>query len=234
MYFLYNEPAMFHKGALIIGDTHFGIEERLTKDGIYQKNITEMMFEKVVELITQTNAKKLIILGDVKENILTLDEKTKTVLERLSELVEVIIVKGNHDGGIEQVKSIRVEPSHGFVYEGLGLVHGHAFPDEKIMQCDYLISAHQHIQYDFFDKNKKQHTEKIWAILSPSSNEIKKHYKKFNKKIKLILMPPFNFLVGRSITKSQKESLGPLFNNKLFKLDHEIIYRLDGICVGKI
>lgn len=233
MRFITNEPAMFHKGALIIGDTHFGIEERLKQRGIHNDQFTEMMVEKINKLIMMTKAKKLIILGDVKDNITTVDEKTKTAMQQLQEIIEVTVVRGNHDGGIENVCK-NVQPSEGYVYQGLGLVHGHSWPSEDILQCDYVVSAHQHPQIEFIDKSGKRHTETAWLIFPPSKTDIKKKYKKFNEKLQLILMPPFNPLAGKTLKYDEKKHLGPLFKNKLFKYNDAISYRLNGVCIGKL
>ncbi|MFH2107019.1 MAG: metallophosphoesterase [Candidatus Micrarchaeota archaeon] len=233
MRFLYEEPAICHKGALIIGDTHFGIEDKMARKGIRQNDISVMLADKIKFLIKKTNSNKLIILGDVKDNILSVDETTRKILSGLSDVVEVIVVKGNHDGGIEAAPNIKVIPPAGFVYEGLGLIHGHAFPSEELMQCDYLISAHQHIQFDFHDRNKT-HVRKIWAVLNANKEAISKRYGIFNEKIKLILMPSFNVLVGKSLKHPGDEHLGPLFENKLFKWEHAILYGMDGVCFGEL
>ena len=45
-----------------------------------------------------------------------------------------IIVKGNHDGGIEQFINAEIIPAEGFVYEKLGLLHGHSWPKSELME----------------------------------------------------------------------------------------------------
>ena len=91
MRFLYNSPAIFHKGALIIGDTHFGIEERLRKQGIHYANISEQILEKILLLIKRTKAKKLIMLGDVKENITSVDDLTKKSLRNYKRTLRLLL-----------------------------------------------------------------------------------------------------------------------------------------------
>lgn len=236
MKFLYNAPAVLHQGALIIGDTHFGMERGLREKGIYDETLSERIFEKIEKLLLETKAKKLIIAGDVKDSILETDMKTVDMLKRLSRMAELTVVKGNHDGGIEKLEiiGINVEGPGGMVYRKLGIMHGHSWPDEKLMQCNYLVSAHQHPQINVADKSGKIHTEAVWLVIEPDGAEIKKHYKKFNKKIKLVLLPAFNPLVGSAINKPKEKQLGPIFNNKLFKLNDAIVFRLDGSLVGKL
>jgi len=99
MDFLYNAPAILHKNALIVGDTHFGIEQKLEKKGIHYNNFSNIVSERLENLLKETKAKKLIILGDAKEYILSMDEITNKILSRLANLTDLTIVKGNHDGG---------------------------------------------------------------------------------------------------------------------------------------
>jgi metallophosphoesterase superfamily enzyme len=141
MKFLYDAPAILHKGAIIIGDSHFGMEGKLRRKGVFDEQFSIRLFHRLEELVQLHKAEKVIFLGDVKEDITIIDRYTKDVLERLSLLCEIIIVRGNHDGGIEGCGCARIMPSVGFVYEGLGLAHGHSWPKEELMQCDYLVMA---------------------------------------------------------------------------------------------
>ena len=130
--------------------------------------------------------------------------------------IQITIVRGNHDGGIERLEFLGISalPSEGIVYEGLALVHGHSWPSEECMQADYLISAHQHPQIEFVDKSKKRHTESAWFVAPSNFREMKKHYKTPNKNLKIILMPAFNPLVGSPLNHGKSRAvihLGPLF-----------------------
>lgn len=234
MKFIYDAPALFHKGALILGDTHFGMEYKLRRKGVYDSRFSMRLFEKLRAIVKKYKAKKVIFLGDVKEDITMLDENTRRILGELGNLCEIIIVRGNHDGGIEQFLNAEVVPSEGFVYEKLGLLHGHSWPDEKLMECDYLVMGHQHPVVSFMDSMGKKHSEPVWVVADSDSEKIAERYEKFNEKIKLILMPAFNPLVGFPINFTKKEQLGPLLNNKLFKLERALLFRLDGTSLGRL
>ncbi|MEM3499667.1 MAG: metallophosphoesterase [Candidatus Bilamarchaeaceae archaeon] len=229
--FLYNEPAIFYKKALIIGDVHFGIEKRLMEKGIYENTLSERLKQKIENLIYNTKAKKLIIAGDVKDEITILDEITMKLINSLCDNVEVIIVKGNHDGGIEKTKAIVVDAS-GFLYGQVGVIHGHSWPNEEVMSAKWIVSAHQHPQIRFTDKSGKVHSEPCWVVAIANPAEISKYYNNFNKKSKLILMPAFNPLVGSAIKKG--EHLGPILNNNLFKLNDALLFNMHGVLIGKL
>jgi len=232
MKFLYNAPAILYRKALIIGDTHFGMEERLLAKGIYDSQFSDRLFEKIKSLLMETKAEKLILLGDVKENITTLDPKTADILARLSLLTELIIVRGNHDGGIEGCGA-KIIPSGGLVFGVLGLMHGHGWPSEECMQAKYIVSAHQHPMLSIVDRSGKRHSEPVWIIADSDKKNISEHYRKFNPDIRLILMPAFNPLVGSSFKPSDSH-LGPVLSNNLFKTNAAIVYRLDGTQLGEL
>ncbi len=232
MRFIFGEPAIFHKDALIIGDTHFGIEFRLKEKGIHYEGVSEQILAKIISLVKKTKAKKLIMLGDVKEGITQVDKITENIFKKLQSVVPVTVVRGNHDGGIEKICD-DVKPSEGFVYEGLGLLHGNAWPGEELFFADYLISAHQHPQVEFKGRLNKIHAEPAWFVLPPNKSKLKKFYK-FNEKIQLVFLPAFNPLVGKSMKLNATEHMGPLLSNKLFKLNEALVYQLNGMCLGKL
>ncbi|MFH1785514.1 MAG: metallophosphoesterase [Candidatus Micrarchaeota archaeon] len=251
MKIIYDAPAILHKGALVVGDTHFGMENKLLRKGIYDSDFSNRLFQKLKNLIIGHKVKTLILLGDVKEDITMLDRTTENILAKLSMLCKIIIVKGNHDGGIEKqfrlsrtdsrslhggienCGNVEVKPAGGFVYEGLGLIHGHSWPAKELMCCKYLIAGHQHPMISNQDAFGKKHIEPVWVVADVDEENIKKYYKKFNKKIKFILMPAFNPVIGTPINNDGKTKFGPLINNKLFKLNDALLFRLSGICLGK-
>ncbi len=234
MKFIYNAPAILHKGAIIVGDTHFGMEGKLRTRGIYNERFSLGLFIRLKELIEINNAKRIIFLGDVKEEIRALDRTTIQILNSIADICKITIVRGNHDGGIEHFQRAEIIPSEGFVYEGLGFLHGHSWPAQELMDAQYIVMGHQHPLVTITDGFGKKHSQPTWLVAPPDQEKILMRYKKFNKKIKLIMMPAFNPLVGSIINYDEKERFGPLLNNKLFKLDRALVFRLDGTCLGKL
>jgi putative SbcD/Mre11-related phosphoesterase len=234
MKFLYDAPAIFHKGALIVGDTHFGMEEKLRRRGIHDSQFSMREFERLKGLIARHKAKRLILLGDVKEDITMLDRRSEDILAKLSMLCKITIVRGNHDGGIEHCGNAEIIGAGGFVYENLGLLHGHSWPEGELLACDYLVMGHQHPMIAVTDAFGKRRTEPAWIVAPCDPDALAKRYDGFNRGIKLIMMPAFNPLVGSAVNIDEKERLGPILNNKLFKLNDAIVFRLDGTCLGKL
>ena len=234
--FLYKAPALLYKKTIIVGDTHFGMEYKLRRKGIFDNGFSVRLYEHLLSFIKEHKAERVIFLGDVKDEITSMDSITDQILSKLSLQCEVMIVKGNHDGDIEKSldKKICVKPAEGMVFGNLGLMHGHSWPSEELLQCNYLVMGHQHPMVELTDAFGKVHRETVWVVAEPNPEAITKKYKKFNKKIKLILMPAFNPLVGKSVNTSENKHLGPLLNNNLFKLESALFYRLDGTPIGNV
>ncbi len=234
MKFLYNSPAILHKSALIIGDTHFGIEEKLKRKGMFVSGISEELAKKIKKLLRITKARKLVILGDVKDKIGICDNITKKIFADLRKLkIEIVIVRGNHDGGIEEL-NLKTISGKGFIYEGLALVHGHSWPSGECMNARYLISAHQHPMLERTDSTGKVYSAPVVVTMPADEKNILKFYKRFNRKIKLILLPAFNSLVGTKLKRDSDMHFGPLLKNKLFKYNDAKIYSLSGVYLGKM
>ncbi len=234
MDFVYNAPALIHEDALIVSDTHFGMERKMRNKGIFDESFSQRLCTRLLTLMNEHEKKKLIILGDVKEDITALDEYTRKSLHTLSKKYSIAIVKGNHDGGIEQFINAEIKPTEGFVYKGLGLLHGHSWPDPLLMKCEYIIAGHSHPIVTLTDTLGKRHSEPVWLIAPGEKKKIKKRFENANENVKLILMPAFNPLVGTTINSHKKTHLGPLINNNLFKLDDALVLRLDGTSLGNL
>ncbi len=262
MRFLHGVPALVIGNALVVADIHSGIEERLNRKGSRVSGITCAMREQLVSLISETGPSRLVVLGDAKEEIIGISEATMKFYGELSKLVPLTIVKGNHDGGLERLESeglkvkeeeILFEHRQGKAANGktlatkqvsFGLCHGHAWPSEKLMGCDFLVIAHQHAQVELAEKKRRKsrlhegayiysHWEQAWLVAEPDPKKLLVKYPRANKGIRLVIVPSFNPLVGAGKAGSGT-GLGPILKNNIFKLKHAKAYRLDGTCLGKL
>ena len=168
--FIYNAPAILHRGALIVGDTHFGMEGKLRRRGIYDEHFSVRLYLRLRGLVEEHKAKRLILLGDVKEDITMLDSATEGILARLSMLCQIIIVKGNHDGGIERCGNARIVPSPKASSTRAG-PHARPFLARKeLMGCRYLVSGHQHPMVGITDAFGKQ-TPRARVAVAPADKD---------------------------------------------------------------
>jgi hypothetical protein len=124
---------------LIVADLHLGIVS------FPDRSVTR----EVSSLAERVRADGIVVLGDLKHDIGLRARERKEVeifKESLLDLgideEKIVLVRGNHDAGLDDL--IRIEPSSGFTFKDLGLFHGHAKPSEKVLDSKLLIFAHIH------------------------------------------------------------------------------------------
>ncbi len=223
MKILWNERAVFLEelSAIVIADLHIGYEDELRENGIIVPSQWKNMRNRIESIMKKIKAEKLILLGDIKHNILRTPRYVREFFEDMP--YEIMAVKGNHDGGIEDMVDFKVYPSQGFRIGKYGFMHGHSWPSEDVVKADFLFMGHMHPEIELFDSLKK--STKMACILHGSLNE--KGVEKYGKNISILVLPAFNPLVGAAIGKP----LGPLFTNNLVtSMD---VYLLNGTYLGK-
>lgn len=232
------KPILWAEGendALIIGDLHIGIESHLRWKGFHVASRTDLMLREIVSYADRTE--HVIILGDVKHRV---PGTTRQEVEELPGFFRTLcdrfptvdLVKGNHDGNIEDHidSAVNVHPAGGMVMDGVGLVHGHTWPSNNTMACDTLVMAHNHPTVMFVDGVGKRTSEPCWIrgqflnggsryLLHPSS---------------FLVIPAFNPVLGGSPVNVEGEALlGPVLNSGMVDLENCQIHLLDGIGLGK-
>ncbi|MEM2948248.1 MAG: metallophosphoesterase [Candidatus Anstonellales archaeon] len=207
MRFIRGEPALVFYDALVVADTHFGIEEKYLKKR--EHSFSWGLAEKLCALAKKHKKKKIFILGDVKDSIPSTPQFVADILRFISNDFEVWIAKGNHDGGLQKlkIKNLKIFPK-GFIYKNAAFFHGHAIPPKNFLHQPLIFMSHGHLEYN---------GEKVWLI------------SEMGKK-KVIVVPSFNPIVGRNI----QFPFGPLFRNKIFKWLPSKLYTLNGVLIGRV
>lgn len=236
-----NKPAMLledeKKGAiLLIADLHLGYLYGQNKRGIILPR-SKLPEEELIELVQEVKPNHLIILGDFKDEIFgmknPLVSRIYNFYNKIKKLTKLIIIKGNHDGKIEEMFSERIPiiPSSGYCLKTkdgktIGLWHGHSNPTLDVISADITISGHLHPAYSFKDNLGVITTEKVWMKARWHQSD--------NKKERLhIIMPAFNrYLKGRSV---DDESFNTLITMKEgIDFENAEIFTLEGILLGKL
>jgi putative SbcD/Mre11-related phosphoesterase len=223
MKILLNERAVYLEDidSVVIADLHIGYEDELRDRGIILPSQLENMRDRIKRIMEKTKAKRLIILGDIKHSIVKKPRKIVRFFEDIP--WEIMAVKGNHDGGIEELVDFKVYPPQGLKIGKYGFIHGHSWPDIEVMNSEILFMGHIHPEVQLLDSMGKSH--RMPCILMGSLTE--EGVKRYGKNVKIVVLPAFNPLVGASLGKP----LGPLFNNELIgNLD---VYLLNGTYLGK-
>jgi len=234
---VYGIPALKAGNALIICDLHIGVESHLRSKGFHLTSHTNDMRQAILDSADE-DINKLIVLGDVKDSVpgSTKQEYAEIpdFFESLFERFDTIdVVRGNHDTMIEEFlpPRVRIRPATGMKFDDLGLIHGHTWPSQDVMDCETLILGHNHPAVMFRDGVGRQMTEPCWFRGNFAKDENDK-YQKLPKNF--IVIPAFNRMLGGSpINVIGEDLLGPVLNSDLLDLDNGSIYLLDGICLGK-
>ena len=195
----FNGRLLKYKEYLIVADLHIGFEKELEEKGYSVPSQTKKMLEMLKDHGKNLGGKKIIVLGDLKHDVPRISPQEKRevpfFVRKLQEnFDEVIIIKGNHDGGLEKIIPIDVKKE--FVLDEIGFLHGHALPSKEFLEKTRLIvMGHIHPSYRWRDHLGITHSKSCWII------------GKWEDK-KLIVVPVFNELFAGS-----QELIGPFSKN---------------------
>ncbi|WP_457619462.1 metallophosphoesterase [Methanopyrus sp.] len=150
---LYYEVIML-KDIAALADVHVGVEIELRRRGIRAVDRTEDRVEKLRKCLEALDPSILVIVGDLKHNVPSASRiefrgVPKLVDAALEIVDEVIVVKGNHDGLVEELlrdqRGVRVVGTRGILIDGFYFLHGHAEPDPELLsRSDLLVFGHEH------------------------------------------------------------------------------------------
>ncbi|MEK6909466.1 MAG: hypothetical protein AABW61_00130, partial [Candidatus Aenigmatarchaeota archaeon] len=128
---------------------------------------------------------------------------------------------------------VKLYGSKGFKIGKYGFFHGHAWPSQKLMRCDYLFMGHIQPAIEFKDKLGYRSRQQIWLKGKLNQTVIKKKYKITSTgKLNIIILPSFNSLLGSLNVMEKKDLSGPLLTSKAMNLDDMRTYLLDGTYLG--
>ncbi|MGB9636125.1 MAG: metallophosphoesterase [Thermoplasmata archaeon] len=219
---------------LIIGDTHFGIEHHLRKSGFVVQDCAERIAGNLLEIARAWNVKKLLHLGDVKHTIggCTHAEKkgiTRFFMTLKTHFDEIVVVKGNHDGGIENVLPDFVKITGSFRAGSTAFLHGHRYPGAQIKDCRKIVCGHMHPSLKFVDGLGKAKVQRCWLIACVNA-AFRKKFGLRNAKT-LMVIPSANELVG------MREINNPLLDGfmvswRFMSKTRSEVYLTDGTFVG--
>ncbi len=238
--FVYDKPAaIIHangRDRLVIGDLHIGAEKRLIDKGVKLYNATGIMAKEIVSIASEFDIHDIIMLGDIKDSIMHPERVELMNIKGFFNALEgykVKIVRGNHDAYISEITGI--EPVDELLIGRFALLHGNRWPTEPAMRKSYIMTAHNHISVSFKDKRGGYYQYKAWMIAKLNPEEAAKRYGRFNRGVKLIMMPAFNELImGMPISKHDSDNINPLVRNKIFDYADGTVYNLAGENLGRL
>lgn len=215
----------------------------MAKKGFSLPAYSVKMVERVKGLAERCQARRLVVLGDVKHTVGKVEDIDWGVVpwffDTMLDLFEgVEVVPGNHDGSIKTVLPPRVvlHPSQGTVLgEGrgrVGVAHGHAWPSEEAIATKNLAIGHSHFTYEMRDPLGARTREAVWVRADYDLAQLMEgagYKSKLRGKGRLTVMPPFNRLVGgQPINRSKSFEFGPVLSSRSVRLEDADIFLTDG------
>lgn len=226
---LWNHKALSIDKTLIIADLHIGYERELEDKGVNLPSQTNIMEKEINNILEDDVYNRLIINGDLKHNIPSSSwqeyKEIPNAIDLWLTLVdEIHLIPGNHDGGIDKYlpSDVVIHGSHGSVFDGIGILHGHASPSESVLKSETIILGHNHPTISLFDNLGVREKIQCW---------IKLKFEFEGHKGDIIIIPHFNPLMGGN-SINDNGYLGPILKNS--KLKNQEIYLLDGTFLGEI
>ena len=222
--------------ALVVADYHAGVEAALRREGIALESRATERRERLLALLTETDPDRVVFLGDlvhsIGEAIGAERREVEDLLSALSDRVPVDLVKGNHDGVIEDVVDVPVSPTDGLVIGDVGFVHGHTWPAPDVLEAAVVCVGHEHPAVRLEDAVGGRRIERIWLRGRLDPEAFVDHYDEPPAaEGELVVFPAFNDLVGATwVNVPDQDFLAPFLPEGL--LDGEA-YLLDGTRLGE-
>ncbi|GAB6878069.1 metallophosphoesterase [Halorubrum gandharaense] len=157
--------------ALCVADIHAGIEVGLRYErGVELDSAADERRDRLLGVLAETDADRLVVLGDLAHRIAAPEGDERAELERLidavTDRVPLTLVEGNHDAGVADAfaDDLDVVGTGGArLGDGaVGVVHGHTWPEPDVFAAETVCMGHEHPQVRLEDSVGGSRTERAW------------------------------------------------------------------------
>jgi len=245
--------------ALLVADVHAGIEVGLRYErGVELDSRADERRERLCRLVRETDADRLVVLGDLAHRIGAPEgeerEELEALIRAITDRVPMTLVEGNHDAGVAAAfaDALTVIPPEGDVLGGsgdesrerhvdraidsggIGVCHGHTWPDPALLDADVVCMGHEHPQVRLEDPVGGSRVKRAWLrgevdsqafIESPDAAG-----NTYENPPELVVFPAFNERSGGTWVNVEEQSfLAPFLPDGLPVGD---AYLLDGTRLG--
>ncbi len=162
-------PAAFYGDYAVVGDVHVGFERRFGSEGFNVWDKTQELLDEIISL----GSRKLIILGDLRDDYAEIKPDEGGILFRFMSLLsdrfgEIVITKGNHDGGLikltHRLRNVSLERE--FVSGDVGFMHGHSMPSRHLAESVKTVCfGHLHPSLVVRDANGVPYKNDCWLLM---------------------------------------------------------------------
>ncbi|MFQ5941412.1 MAG: metallophosphoesterase [Nitrososphaerales archaeon] len=221
---------------VVVSDLHIGFESQLNVRGVNINSDTylEEMLNSLSSIIKKEKPDAMILLGDIKSSVHTITKSEwKNIpkfLHRLSKMVRVFIVPGNHDGNIRHLvpRNVMMMSAKGMQLDDTLLVHGHTMPNKTGVSLNRIVMGHVHPI--FLKQGSTISGERIWIYLKVDKSGL---FTKSRGILDILVMPSFNkYFYYATHSAYYKKSISPILKRTAENVESAIVLTLDGSIVG--
>jgi len=225
--------------AVVVADYHAGIEAGLRRDGVELPDHADERRASLLSVIDRERPDRLVFLGDLGDAIGDPGRNERAEIRALFDALPadlaVTLVRGNHDGGIEDLlddldRVVEVFPAHGVRIGDVGFAHGHTWPSPDVLGAEVVCTAHEHPVARLEDDVGGHRVERVWlrGSLRPAPFAAF-HDADLAIDSDLVVFPAFNDLSGGTWVNVDADFLSPFLPEGLADGD---AYLLDGTRLG--
>ena len=223
---------------LVLADYHAGLEVGLRYDGVELQSAAGERRERLRALVARTRADRLVVVGDLGHAVGSPFDEERSELAALFEAIDVpvTLVKGNHDGGFEDIveeldADVRLTPGDGVRVGDVGFVHGHTWPAPDVLEADVVCMGHEHPVVRLEDEVGGTRKERAWLRGSLAAAPFAEQYERAVEiDADLVVFPAFNNRSGGTwINVDGQEFLAPFLPDGLSDAE---AFLLDGTRLG--
>lgn len=225
---------------LVFADYHAGLEVALRAEGFEIPGRADDRRERALDLVAATDPERVVVLGDLGHAIGVPEHEERAELDRLlsalTERVEVTVVKGNHDGDLQEtlgtlgLSDVEVTETTGTRVGDVGFAHGHTWPAPEVLAAPTVCAGHEHPVVRLEDDVGGARTERAWLRGRLNPEPFAAHHGRDIPGGDLVVFPAFNDLAGGTwVNVDGRDFLCPFLPEGL--ADGEA-YLLDGTRLG--
>lgn len=224
---------------LAISDLHIGFESQMSTRGI---NIDEQTFfdeirKELADLINFNKIDAVILLGDLKNSIQTINkyewEVIPQLFEFLSEVTDIYLVPGNHDSNIRFLmpENVNIMGSKGMILDDTLFIHDHTMPTIAKASIKRIVMGHIHPI--FLRHNSLINGQRVWIYLKLIKKAI---FPATQGDLDIVIVPAFNRYIYATNARHYTKSISPIIAKaiKSNAVRQALLVSLDGSIVGDI
>ncbi len=226
-----------NRSILVVSDLHIGFAHWFQSENVFIDwyRIVDETEKELKKIVISCRADSIVLLGDIKNSASGINkEDWKAIpkfLKSLSQLCQVYLVPGNHDGRIrfllpESISAIGVT---GMTIDDTLLIHGHTMPSSLMSNVNKIVLGHVHPV--FFKSDSILNGEKVWVFLRVKKDVI---FPSRKGTIDVILIPSYNRIFSNHTKLPRQGQISPIISRIIKKnaVERCLILSMDGTILG--